>query len=415
MFSHRLLLVVGIVPLFAGPAFGSESVPTFNKDVAPILFARCSSCHRPGEVAPFPLLTYSDAKKRVAQIVRVTRSRYMPPWKAEPTVDFIGARYLSDKQLDVIKRWAEGGASEGNAADLPQPPQFIDGWQLGPPDLVVMMPKPFTVPAEGPDLYRNFVVPIKFPAGKYLKGVEYRPGNRRVVHHAVLSTVTGTARLTDRGGGVESGLSPLGTVLPGSVGIWAPGKDPVSLPSDLSLPWPTDAQLVLQLHLHPSGKPEVEQSSIGFYFTDHPPRTRITTLTILNKAVDIEAGDGDHHITQSMILPYDLVVIGEFPHMHLLGKTVSAQATLPGGKTVPLLSIKDWDFNWQTYYQFAHPLRLPKGTRINVEWTYDNSAKNPRNPSDPPRRVTYGEQTTNEMAVMVMEVASLGESPTHAK
>ena len=378
--------------------------PTFYKDIAPIVHHHCTSCHRPGLVAPFSLLSYRDVQKRASLIARVTRERYMPPWKAEPGHgQFLGERRLSAAELDLIQQWVRDGSKEGDVSDLPDLPQFVDGWQLGEPDLVVTMPQAYSVPADGPDIYRNFVMPVTIPEGKFIKAVEYRPSNRRVVHHAIMSTVTGTAKIIDPGDGVSARLNPLGQMLPGPMAIWAPGKDPLPLPDGFAMAWPKEAQFILQLHLHPSGKPELEQSSIGFHFTSEPPRRQLHRASIVNFKVDIPPGEKAYRLTKSLEVPADVEVIGHFPHMHLLGREVKASAQLPDGTAEPLIWIRDWDFSWQSYYQFATPVRLPKGSRIDVEWVFDNSADNPRNPSQPPIRVTFGEQTTNEMAALLLD------------
>ena len=280
------------------------------------------------------------------------------------------------------------------------------------------MPEPFTVPADGRDIYRCFVIPVKVPAGKYIRAAEYRPGNRRVVHHAVLSTLpTEMARQKlaaegdDTGPGFHSGLAAPGCGMPGPLGIWAPGKDPLPLPEGYAMAWPEGSDLVLQLHLHPGGKAEPEQSSVGLYFTDQRPKGSVLPLVLMNKEVHLAPGDKDYHLTKSTTLKFDADVIGLFPHMHLLGRTVKATATLPDGTTKPLLSIGDWDFNWQGYYQYATPLRLPAGTRMDAEWTFDNSAENPRNPSTPPRPVKFGEQTTDEIGALVLNVIPAGVRP----
>ena len=411
----RIATVIVILVLAAAAASSAESdsytprqagTLTFNKDIAPIIYRHCASCHRAGEVAPFPLLSYRDVQKRAKLIARVTEERYMPPWKAEPGHGrFVGERRLSVEELGMLQQWIREGAEEGNPAELPAPPQFAEGWQLGEPDLIVTMPRAYTISADGPDVYRNFVLPVTIPAGKFVKAVEFRPSNRRVVHHAVMSTVTGRGRIDDPGDGVPARLNPVGQMLPGPLAIWAPGKDPLPLPDGFAMVWPNDAQFILQLHLHPSGKPEVEQSSIGFHLTDEAPRRRMNRAPILNYDVNIPPGEKAYRLTKSIHVPADVEVFGHFPHMHLLGREIKATAFLPDGRTEPLIWIRDWDFSWQSYYQFATPLRLPSGTRVDVEWTFDNSAENPRNPSQPPIRVTFGEQTINEMAALLLDVA----------
>jgi mono/diheme cytochrome c family protein len=429
-FAFALVLSV---PLMAGqtpgPGVADGSEPsaagagrapvTFNKDIAPLLFEQCAGCHRPGEVAPFSLLNYRDASKRSALLRTVTEERSMPPWKGEPGCGpFVDERRLTEDQIALIARWVEEGTPEGDPADLPAPPQFTPGWQLGAPDMVVTMTEPYALVAEGRDDYRCFVIPFEPPPGKYIRAVEYRPGNRRVVHHAVLTSLqhkVAQAKLAEGDGkSFGSGLAPPGQLLPGPLGIWTPGKEPRPLPEGLAAAWPAGSDLVLQLHLHPSGKPETEQSTIGFHFTDLPPRGRVQMTILANNHVDIPAGATDHVIEASKTLKQPVEVYGIFPHMHLIGRTVTLTATLPDGSSIPLLSIRDWDFKWQHYYQFARPLPLPAGTRLDGRWTYDNSAANPANPNREPKRVTFGEQTVNEMAIAVFDVIPTGPAQAPA-
>ena len=408
-------LVVGML-LVSGAVARAESV-TFHRDVAPIVYAQCAACHREGETAPFPLLTYEDVRQRSKQIVEVTTERIMPPWKAEPQVGhppFLGERRLSDAHIGVIRAWVEQGAPEGDPADAPEMPRFATGWQLGEPDLVARMPEAYPVPAEGRDIYRSFIVPMALPPGKYLRAVEFRPGNPKVVHHAVLSTMPlsqarklQAAQQGDGGPGFVTGLVAPGERLPGSLGIWAPGKESVPLPDGYAMPWRAGDALLLQLHLHPSGKPETERSFIGLHLTDDPPRGRLHPLVLIDEDVDIPPGAREHVLRDGHTLERDVDVIGLFPHMHLLGRTMTATATLPDGTVKPVLSIRDWDFAWQSYYEYAQPLRLPAGTRLEASWTFDNSADNPANPSNPPRRVGFGEQTTDEMGVLILDVIVL--------
>jgi hypothetical protein len=278
---------------------------------------------------------------------------------------------------------------------------------LGQPDLVITMPEPYDVPAEGADIYRNFVIPAEQLEGKRIKAVEFHPGNRRVVHHAVLASdpVHGARKLDaeDPGLGFTRFNVP-GQLLPGGLAIWVPGIDPARLPSGFSMPWPKGADLIVQLHLHPSGKPESEQSSIGFYFTDEEPTRSMIDLVLIEKKIDIPPGEKSYRTSDELTLPTDMRPYGIFPHMHLLGKEIKVTATAPDGTVTPLLWIDDWDFNWQSLYQFAEPPLLVRGTKIVMECVHDNSADNPRNPSNPQRRVTWGEQTTDEMSVVIVQL-----------
>jgi mono/diheme cytochrome c family protein len=391
----------------------AKGTVTFTKDIAPLVFDRCANCHRPGEVAPFPLLSYRDVSKRARLIQTVIEERKMPPWKAEPGPEhFVDERRLSDAQVAAFTRWVEDGLPEGNPSDLPPQPKFTSGWHHGEPDMVVKMAEPYSLVAEGADVYRCFVIPLELPAGKYLKAVEYRPGNRQVVHHAVLSMLPhkmAQAKLAEGDGkSFGSGLAPPGQLLPGQLAFWTPGMETRPLPDGFAVDWPKQVDLVLQLHLHPSGKPETELSTIGLHFTDEKPRKRLNLVVMNNEKIDISPGNADHVVKASVTLPVDAQLYGIFPHMHLLGRTVKVTATLPDGTVKPLIAIDDWDFQWQMYYEYAKPIALPSGTRLDGRFSYDNSAANPANPSKPPKRIGYGEQTSNEMAIVILDVVTNG-------
>lgn len=381
---------------------------TYTKHIAPIVFQNCAACHRPGEVAPFSLLTYQDIRKRAEQIADVADRRIMPPWK--PVAghgEFLDARTLTPEQIGMIHQWAEEGAAEGDPADLPAPPKFTPGWQLGQPDLIVTMPEVYEAPAEGRDIYRNFVLPLTIPPGKYISAVEYRPGNRKLVHHAILSyDTTGRAReqdAKDPGPGFTN-FSIVGKRLPGSAGFWTPGKNFYPLGEGFSFDWPEKAELVLQLHVHPSGKPETEQSTIGVYLTDEAPQRKRIDVTLIDAKIDIPPGEAAYRTHAEVTVQGDVEAYAVFPHMHMIGKEVKLVAELPDGEKRNLLWINDWNFNWQDYYHYATPVKLPKGTKLTMDCVHDNSALNPSNPSNPPKRVRWGEQTLDEMSIVLVEV-----------
>ena len=409
---HRVLfflsgLALSSAPSLIGADASSSPAPTFNRDVAPILYKNCSGCHRPGEVAPFSLLSYDDAAKRAKQLAAVTQSRYMPPWKAEPGYGkFMNERRLTAQQIATIKDWAEHGAPEGSPAEKPEPPKFTDGWQAGQPDQVATMTQPFSLPAEGADVFRCFVIPLDAKEDEYVNQVEFRPGNRKVVHHAILYLdANGRARKRETvpGQGYDCPGGP-GLSISGGLGGWAPGATPARLRDGLAITVRKGADMVMQLHYHLSGKPETDRSSVGITFTKTPPVHGLTAMIIGNIGIDIAPGDGHYVIQASGTLPMDAEVIGIFPHGHYLCKDMKVDATLPDGAVEPLIWIKDWDFNWQGSYRYAIPVKLPKGTRIDMQYIYDNSAANPRNPNNPPKRVIYGEQTTNEMGFTFLQL-----------
>jgi hypothetical protein len=415
MRTYLIAAIVSCCALGSGStkAADPESI-TFNKDIAPIVFKSCASCHHPGEVAPFSLLTYEDVRKRDKQIQTVTADHYMPPWKSAAACGrFIGERRLEVEEIELISRWVEQGSAEGDLHDLPKTPEFSNDWKLGEPDIVLSMLHSCSIPADGPDIYRNFVFDVDVPEGKFIKAIEFRPGNRRIVHHAALSMdLDGKARqkfeLTPADG--FEGAAIAGELLPGSLAAWTPGRNPLPLPKGFSLPWKRGIGLVLQLHLHPSGKPETERSSIGLYFTDEPPRRSMVDIALIYKKIDIPPGEREYQCRDEFTVPADTDLYGLFPHMHLLGREFKLTAQMPSGEELTLLWIKDWDFNWQSDYQFEKPVRLPAGTKIVMQTVHDNSVENIRNPNRPPRRVKWGEQTTDEMAVVLVQLVPVVES-----
>ena len=398
-------------PALAAPSKGTVREPvTYCKHIAPILWKNCAGCHRPGEVGPFSLLTYEDAKKRAEFLSEVTASHRMPPWKAEPDFGkFHDERRLSEAEIKLIASWAESGAPEGDRKDLPKPPKFVEGWQLGKPDLVLEMPQGFEIPADGRDIYRCFVVPIPGDKDRMVSAVEFRPGNRKVVHHAIMFLDShGEARKKDKADampGFESFGGP-GIKPTGGLGGWAPGAVPRPLAPGIVKYLRKGSDLVLQIHYHPSGKAETDQSSVGIYFSKVATQKIVTGIAVMQTGLQIPAGDAHCEIkAETEPLPVDVSVVGISPHMHNLGREMKVTAIRPDRENpIPLVWIKDWDFNWQGQYQFQKPIRLPKGSRIIVESVYDNSADNPKNPNSPPKPVHWGEQTSDEMCLCSVAV-----------
>ena len=385
---------------------------TFTKDIAPILYSNCVSCHRPGEVAPFSLLDYRTVKKHAEDIATVTQSRYMPPWKAEAGHgDFMNERRLTEAQIETIQTWVKQGAIEGDPKLLPAAPKFSEGWYLGEPDMVVKMPEAFTVPAEGRDVFRCFVIPMDIPEDKFVRAVEFRPSNRRVVHHSLffLDNSGAARKLDEADPGVGYGKTGSPGFLPsGGLGGWAPGVFPQPLPDGIARRIRKGADLILQTHFHPTGKEEIEQSSFGIYFYKEPPKAVMHGTMVASRKIDIPPGEKNYKVEASITSPLDVDLIGITPHAHLICKEMKVWATFPDGKAQDLIWIKDWDFNWQDQYLYKKPIRIPKGTRVDMEFTYDNSTANPRNPFNPPQRITRGEQTTNEMAITFLNVVPVG-------
>jgi mono/diheme cytochrome c family protein len=414
---------------------------TFNKDIAPIVFSRCSSCHRPDQAAPFSLLTYHDVEKRGSLIAEVTKSHLMPPWKpGQSDCAFRDENRLTEGQIDLIQHWVSSGMKEGTTADLPALPKFTEGWTLGKPDLVVKMPAAFPVPADGPDIYRNFVLPLHLPQDVYVSAIEFRPSSRTVVHHSLFFyDATGAAKKREGEdgkpgfdgamggilGGNRSGLGALqrlrggtnsGAIPPlGTLGGWAVGAQPVAMPEGLAYAVPKDADLILSTHFHPSGKAEQEQSVVGIYFAKQPPEKQFTTIQLppvfgALSGLNIPAGAKDYSIEDSFTLPVDVKAFGVTAHAHYLGKSMKLTATLPDGTMKTLLWIPDWDFNWQGQYMFQDFVSLPKGTVLHGVVRYDNSADNPHQPSNPPKLVKWGEQSTDEMGSVILRLVATNEA-----
>ncbi len=382
---------------------------TFNKDVAPIVWTRCAPCHRPGAIGPFSLLTYDDLKRRTAQIALVTSRRIMPPWKPEAGKgEFQNERRLTEPELQSIQQWIANGAPEGDAADLPPMPNWQEGWQLGTPDLIVTMPAAYAVRADGPDVFRTFVIPIPVSRPRYVRALELHPGNARVVHHANLGVDrTRSSHLLDvrdPGPGYEGSMERDARYPEGQLLGWTPGQAPHPAPEGTEWRLEPDSDLVVQLHLQPTGKPETVQVSVGFFFTDTPPTRTPLGLRLGSETIDIPPGVRDFVVADRYVLPVDVEVLAVQPHAHNLARRMEATATLPDGGTRWLISIGDWDFRWQDVYRYANPVVLPKGTTISMRYTYDNSADNPRNPHRPPARVVWGQNTSDEMGDFWMQV-----------
>ncbi len=418
-----LVCVLGAIA-FSGSEVGKTSSPkaivSFTEQIAPIVFNNCVSCHRPGEAAPFALMSYEDVKKRGALIAAVTQTRYMPPWHATPGYgDFIDMHRLTDEQIVTIKQWVDQGMPEGDPAKLPAMPKFPEGWQLGKPDMVITMREPFDLPASGPDIYRNFTIPLNIPEDKWVRAIEFRPSARKVVHHSLFFLDAGGESRKHDGEdgkpGYNGGLDGTRFAKAGRLGGWAVGGNPHFLPGGLAFPMPKGTDFVLQVHFHLTGKVEKEQSTIGLYFADKKPERMMAGVQVpavfgVGKGLDIPAGEKAYVMKDSFTLPVDVEGLQIGGHAHYLAKDMQATATLPDGSKQWLCWIKDWDFAWQDQYQYKKPMPLPKGTRIDVAITYDNSADNPHNPSHPPKRVKWGEQSFDEMGSMTLLVTPASQS-----
>jgi mono/diheme cytochrome c family protein len=380
---------------------------TFTKDVAPILSANCVTCHRANGSGPFELGTLEDAKKRAKDIERVISKRIMPPWPPEHGYgEFEGERRLSDLQIATIQKWVADGAPAGNLADLPPPKKFSEDWQLGKPDLVVQ-PNAYTLAADGKDVYFNFVTPIPTEKNRYVAAVELLPGNR-AAHHAFIEV--DETRAARRLGAKSNPPGFAGMDLPESVTMpggqllgWQPGKTPSFNPPGLAWTLRTNTDLVLQVHMNPTGKEEKIQPKVGFYFTDQAPTNTSFRIRLTSLLLDIPAGDSNYVTETSYTLPVDVNLVRVGAHAHYLAKDMQGYAILPNGDKKWLLWIKDWDFKWQGDYKYKEPVFVPKGSKLTLRFTYDNSTNNIRNPFNPPRRTIWGLQTTDEMGELYFQ------------
>jgi len=401
--------LLGFVLSAALPAHLAAQAPTYAEHVAPILDRHCAVCHRPGGVGPFNLLTYEDAQPRAAQLAAVTTRRYMPPWKPDPDVgSFVGVRRVSDQQIEWMQRWAAAGAPEGDRSARPAPPTWTEGWQLGEPDLVVRMKEPYTMAPDGLDVFRNFALSLPIDERRFIRAFELRPSNPRVIHHArILIDRTSTARTLDAEDaqpGYDGTLVDQARFPDGHFLGWAPGKTAAQTPVDLAWSLEPGWDLVLQLHMIPTGRREPVEAEIGLYYADAPPMRTPVLVLLGSKTIDIPPAAAAHVVEDRYRLPVDVDLLSIYPHAHHLARQVESFATLPDGPTRPLIKISDWDFNWQDEYRYVEPVRLPAGTTVVMRYTYDNSAGNIRNPHMPPQRVRFGPRSTDEMAELMLQV-----------
>ncbi len=409
---YFLAALAGLTCFFAMPPVRAQNAArpavTFNGQVATILYRNCSTCHRPGEAAPFSLLSYRDAATHGAMIATAVSARIMPPWRAQPaSYAYRDERRLTDSEIALLRDWVAQGMPEGTGKP-PEAPQFPSGWRLGEPDLVVEMPEPYHLKADGPDIYRNIALQLGLTEDKWITAIEMRPSARSAVHHVLyFADPNGRVHLKTSEGSEPgfSGMRAGGATVP--LGGWAVGAQPQFFPEGLALRLPQGSDLVIQYHFHPTGKPEIEKSVIGLHFAKQPPSRSLISIQLppvysLFSGLDIPAGDRDFVIRDSYTLPVDIDAAGVSAHAHYLASKMKLTATLPGGEVKTLLAINDWNFNWQDQYYFRDLAALPRGTRLDAEIHWNNSAENPNNPSNPPVRVAWGEQSKDEMGALTL-------------
>ncbi len=415
-------LVAACLLLIAAPAIAANPTPvasgvSFNQHIAPIVNQYCAPCHSPGEAAPFSLLTYEEVKRHAAQIAVVTKRRYMPPWLPEPGYgDFVEERRLSDTQIQLIQDWVKQGSPAGSPAGASPNPQFTSEWRLGEPNLELHVAQPYQLAADGPEVFWNFIIPVPITATRWVKAVEILPGTPRAIHHAsIIVDRSRSARGREKTPGAgfpgmdltvaETTFDPDGTFL-----AWKPGSVPLAEPDGMAWRADSNMDLVFNVHLRPSGKPETVSPSIGLYFTDKP-QTKFPMLVELEHdgAIDIPPGERDYVLADDFRTPLDLKVLAVYPHAHYLGTLMEGYATLPDGTRKWLIRIPEWDLNWQGVCHFREPVFLPRGTVISMRFHYNNSAENIRNPNKPPQRVRGGSHAKDEMGNLWLQVLPTGD------
>lgn len=438
MATRLVGLFVASCLVSAGPAAAQAqpaSAPTFNKDVAPILFANCTSCHRAGEIAPMSLMTYKEARPWARSIANAVKTGAMPPWHADPAVGhFSNERRLADAQKAIILQWVAAGAPEGDAKDLPPAPQYTQGWRIGQPDAVLEMQEDYPLPASGEIPYLYFEVPASFAEDRWIRAWEMRPGNPEVVHHVIVYVkppqADGPPQRPGTAGAAGSRPQPVisfadgmdipagqtgGRPLPedqrkppfpnyrarprgvtGSIGGYVPGNSTRIFPEGTAMRLPKGSSLVFQMHYTTIGKETTDRTRMGLIFAKEPPKMALSGTALVNGSLHIPAGAADHRVDAEMTLNRDLLLFSMTPHTHVRGKKWYYEVEYPDGRKEPLLSVPNYDFEWQHEYQFATPKKLPAGTKVRASAWYDNSKGNPSNP-DPTKDVWWGDQTWEEM------------------
>ena len=390
--------------------------PTYNKEVVRLLQKNCQSCHHPGDIAPFSLTSYQETRPWAAAIREAVITKEMPPWKPLAGCgDFKDTRGLTQDEINLIAAWADGGAPEGNAADLPAPMQFSESWPLGNPDWIAQPDTTFTPPL-GKDTFRCFSIPTtELRGNRFLQGLDVQPSNRKVVHHVIaFADPEGKSLALDQkeeGPGYTCFGGP-GFDIPTTLSLdnsfwlggWAPGARGYFAPDNVGIRMPAgaNARVVIQVHYHPTENVESDKTAVGFYFSKQPVQQQMSSLPLVNTTFTLPAGAKQQAVTQSFRSSFPLPnikVVGITPHMHLLGKTIKVEIERPNQATLCLVNIPSWDYNWQGSYLYKDGLPLRNGETLRLNCTFDNSADNPLNPNTPPKTVRWGEQTTDEMAL----------------
>jgi len=410
----------GAVPWIIGLALGLGSIaqrpprPTFYKDVLPILQDHCQSCHRTGEVAPMPFMTYEQTKPWATAVAHATEMKMMPPWFADPRYGrFANDSSLTDQEIHTLSAWAEDGAPAGESHDAPPPKNWAEGWNIPNPDLIVKMPKPVPIPAHGEIEYTYEIVPTHFNEDRWVQMSEFRPGSPAHVHHAVvyirppdspwlrhapIGEPFTASTLTDPAEQRQAHETTSDLLL-----VYAPGSSPDQWPDGMAKFVPAGSDLVFQMHYTTNGNADTDQTSIGIVFAKAPPKQRVITLQLNNHALIIPPGVDDFRVEVQGTLPHDATLLSLFPHMHLRGKRFEYDI-VHDDRSVEVLLRVNYHFHWQLSYRLAEPRLLKAGTKLRAIAWYDNSKNNPHNP-DSTKTVTWGDQTSDEMMVGFFDVA----------
>ena len=414
-------IFVWVLSSSAVPAHGAGAAPDFTKDVAPILYSKCVTCHRPGEIGPMPLVTYDNVRPWARAIREKVVSRQMPPWHADPEHGhFRNDRSLTPSQIDTITKWVDGGSIQGNPKDLPAMPPLVAGWQIGAPDMVFEMPVEYQIPATGTIEYQYFEVPTNFAEDRWMRAGEARAGDPSHVHHIIVSVIEparntrpnvvnikaivpegdtaarAPRQLTDaQRASVAQAVRRAGAV---TLVNWAVGEDAPVYPAGLAKKIPAGSTLLFQIHYTTNGKPSKDRSKVGLIFAKEPPVNEIRTAPIANAVFAIPPGTSNHQVEAEATFTEDVKVWTMHPHMHLRGKDMTYTAIYPDGRSDIILRVPKYDFGWQTDYWLAQPLSLPKGSKLRVSAHFDNSAANRFNP-DATATVRWGDQTWEEMMI----------------
>ena len=404
MNSNVFLMKKNLLFILTLMTFTALKAQNYSEDIAPLIYKHCSNCHRPGEIGPFSLTNYNEVAAWGATIKYVTKIKYMPPWKPDPSYKQVQhENYLTDSEIKQIGDWVDKGMPQGDPAKEPPFPTFPTGSQVGTPDLVLSFSQSYLHKGDGKDEYRYFVLPSGLTEDKELVALEMRPGNKKVVHHTLFwADNTGAARAEDAKsaeyGFTGAGANVLrGDQLPGYV----PGTKPAVFSNGMSQLIPKGSDLVLQMHYAPTSVDEYDSSTVNLFFSKTPAKRRVMSHILL----PTDLVNGPFVISPNQVKQFEAVykvpikvsLIGIWPHCHMLGKNWTVYAKLPNGTQENLIKINDWDFNWQGGYSFNKPVVLPAGSEIHAFCTYDNTANNPSNPNSPPKFVTWGEGTADEM------------------